>query len=172
MREFSGALVLFAEEASGTSDALTKPAAANAAWKIIDNVEILKKGVIQHEEPFSAPDPDTGWADGKDVFTLADFFDATMRSTNELTKRLSYGVAAPIVQGTAQTPFAKADRRVRGWIKIQNRLHLGTDRERIDIWCDVRLKEDPATEKKVQIPVLEFWKLKSALNTHVMPIAA
>lgn len=173
-RVFTGALVLFAEEASGTSDALTKPAANNAAWKEIAHVEILKHNPKLFTEEFSKPDPDLGWIDDKDEFVMADVHDLTTRERNEIIERLAYGVAAAIVQGTAQAPYTQPNRRIRGWIKIQQR-QVGApakDRTLMDIWCDIRLKEDPAAEKKTQVPVLELWKLKSTLNSIVLPAAA
>lgn len=168
---FTGALVYFAEEVASTSDLTTKPAADNAAWKEIGSVENLKHNPDNHEEPYSIPSASRGWMSGKQVFTLADLYDLTTRETSELVHRLAFGVAAPLVAGTAQTPHAEPERMVRGWIKIQHR-QVGapaTDRARMDIFCEIRLKDEPAVEKKVQVPVLELFELDSTLNSVVIP---
>lgn len=168
-RLFSGALVHFAVESAGVSDEATKPAAENAAWLEIGHVEILKHNPKLHTDEFSKPDAVRGWIDGKDEFVTADIFDLTTKEVSALSHRLSMGTAATPVAGTAQTPFAASDRKVRGWIKIQSRMPTGADRRRIDIFCEIRLKEDPADEKAVQKPVLELWVLHSTLNSFVIP---
>jgi hypothetical protein len=168
-RLFAGAIVYFAEESAGISDASTKPAYNHASWKEIGAVQSLKHTAETQEEKYSAPDADRGWINLKDVFTLADIFELKTREVSELVHRLGYGTSAALVQGTAQTPFIAADRKVCGWIKIQQRKAGGTDHARLDIWCEVRLKDDPATEKKTQEPTLELYVLSSTLNAVLLP---
>lgn len=168
-RLFAGQLVYFAEFDSGVSDIETKPAANNAAWLEVGCVSICKHNPVNFEQPYSCPDATRGWVDRKDVYTVADMFDLTTEEVSELYHRLAMGVAAALVADTAQTPFAKADRKVTGWIKFQKREHTGTDRDRTDIFCEIRLKEDPATEKKSQVPVFELFVLHSDLNSYVIP---
>lgn len=167
-RLFAGMLVYFAEEVASSSDLVTKPAADNAAWKEVGCVSVCKHNPKVFEQEFSCPDPVRGWVDKKESHTLADMFDLTMEEVSELYHRLAMGVAAALVVGTAQTPFAKSNRMVRGWIKFQKREHGGSDRDRNDLFCEVRLKEDPATEKKSQVPVFELYVLHSTLNSYVL----
>lgn len=168
-RLFAGMLAYFAEESDGVSDLVTKPAAENAAWKEIGCVSVCKHNPVNFEQPYSCPDAARGWIDKKNVYTLADMFDLTTEEVSDLYHRLSMGVEAALVAGTAQTPFAESERVVRGWVKFQKRENIGSDRDRTDIYCEIRLKEDPATEKKVQVPVFELYVLHSSLNSYVIP---
>lgn len=168
-RLFAGMITYFAKEADGVSDLVTKPAAENAAWKEMACVSVCKHNPVNFEQPYSCPDPARGWIDRKNVYTLADMFDLTTEEISDLHHQLSMGLAEEIEAGTAQTPFAQADRVLRGWVKFQKRENIGTDRDRTDIFCEIRLKEDPATEKKVQVPVLELFVLHSTLNSYVVP---
>lgn len=167
---FAGALVFIALEEASVADKVTKPAAANAAWKELCCVERWAHKLVTHEEEKDCPDPDTGWRADKDVFTLGDRFEVVTRRTTGLFLRLEYGVANPLVAGVPQTQFVKADRRVRGWVKVQLRQHIGTDRFVIDTWCDIRVLGDPPEAVKgVQKPNLEFYALKSSLNAFNIP---
>ncbi len=167
---FAGALVFIALENTGTSDAATKPAAENAAWKELCCVESWAHRQVNHEEERDCPDPDTGWRTGKEVYTLGDRFEVTTRRTTGLYQRLQYGVENALAAGVAQTPFVVADRMVRAWIKVQLRQHIGTDRFVLDCWCEVRVLGDPpAATKAVQKPNLEFYALKSTLNAFNIP---
>ncbi|MBK1884099.1 hypothetical protein JIN85_16890 [Luteolibacter pohnpeiensis] len=171
-RIFAGAFVYFAIEAAATSDTDTKPAAASPLWLEIGCVSILKHNMLTFEQAFSCPDADRGWSDKKQVFHTGDTFDLTTEEVSELYHRLSFGVGAAMAEGVAQTPFTSAERMVRGWIKIQHRQATGNDRSRLDIFCEIRLKEDPAMEKKVTIPVFELYVVKSTLNSVELPAAA
>jgi hypothetical protein len=171
---FAGAIIYFAEYASGTSDAATKPAAENAAWKQIGMVDILKHNPKNYTEEYSELDPNLGWIDRKFEATLADLYDLTSRETTELHHRLDFGVVNAMVQGTAQAMGAKPERMVRGWIKVQLRQTGAPAKDRViwDRFVEVRLKDSPAAEKKIQVPVLELWCLPSTLNSVVLPTAA
>lgn len=168
-RLFAGQIVFFAEYGAAVSDISTKPAAGHASWLEIGCVSVCKHTPMNFEQPYSCPDAARGWVDRKDVFTLADIFDLTTEEVSELYHRLSMGVTAKLVAGTAQTPFAGSNRVTTGWIKFQKRENIGTDRDLTDIFCEIRLKEDPATEKKVQVPVFELFVLHSTLNSYVIP---
>lgn len=167
-RLFAGMLVFFAEEVAATSDLVTKPAADNAAWKEVGCVSVCKHVPKQFEQEYSCPDPARGWIDRKEVFTVADMFELTTEEVSELYHRLAMGVEAALVVNTPQTPFAQTERMVRGWVKFQKREHGGSDRDRNDLFCEIRLKEDPATEKKSQVPQLELFVLHSTLNSYVL----
>ena len=168
-RLFAGALVHFAIEAASTSDSATKPAADNAAWLEIGSVASLQHLPLTHEEPYSEPDATRGWSDRKEVYHVGDVFDLVTQEVSALYHQLKTGLAAAIVAGTAQAPFSQSQRMKRGWIKIQQRQSIGTDRDRMDIWCEVRVKAVPAIEKKVQTPTLELFVLSSSLNSYVIP---
>jgi hypothetical protein len=168
-RLFAGALVHFALEASGTSDSATKPASDNAAWKQIGSVLSLTHMALTHEEPYSEPDATRGWVDRKEIYHTGDVYDLVTQEVSGLYHQLANGLNAAIVAGTAQAPFVKSERMVRGWIKVQQRQSAGTDRDRLDLWCEVRVKAVPPIEKKVQTPTLELFVLASSLNSYVLP---
>lgn len=168
MRLFAGAIVYLAEEVSGDSDVETKPINTSPLWLEVGAVQTLTHKPTQFEEKFNECG-ENGWREGKDVFTLADVLDLKTREVSELYHRLTLGVADPLVADTAQTPFASTDRKVRGWIKIQQRMHTGTDRTRMDIYCEIRIKTEPGIEKKTQEPELELYVLNSSLNSVVIP---
>lgn len=165
---FAGAIVYFAERAASTSDELTKPAANSALWKEIGSVQKLDHMPQNYEEKYSEVGAN-GWREYKDVFTLADIFELETREVSELYHRLDMGVTAALVAGTAQAPFAASDRKVLGWIKLQHRMHSGTDRVRLDVYCEIRIKKTAPIEKKTAQPVLELYAVASTLNSMVIP---
>jgi hypothetical protein len=167
-RLFAGAIVYLAEEAVSTSDAATKPSAESAAWLEVGLVQTLKHAPDVLTEPYSEITAN-GWRNLKDEYTLADVFELTTREVSELFHRLQMGTNAALVAGTAQAPFTKSDRKIRGWIKLQHRQHSGTDRLRMDVFCEIRLKTPPDIEKKTVEPVFELYVLNSSLNSVIIP---
>lgn len=169
-RLLTGALVFFAEASTSPEiSATSKPAADNVAWKEIGCVQNLVHQEQAHEEEYDCPHPVRGWRSKKDRWVFGDRYMLTTRETSELVHRLALGVASPLALDGAQEPNAVADRRVRGWIKIQKRMPGGKDRIIMDLWCDVRLAEEPGDAKAVQVPVLELEDLDSTLKSVVMP---
>lgn len=167
---FAGALVHIALESSGVSDSETKPASDNSAWKELCCVESWAHRQVTVEEEVDCPDPDTGWRTGKRVYALGDRFEVVTRKTTGLYQQLQFGLENALAEGVAQTPFVKADRMVRGWVKVQLRQHIGTDRFVFDCWCEIRVLGDPPNaEKATQKPNLEFYALRSDLNSFVIP---
>jgi hypothetical protein len=167
---FAGALIYFAEYASGTSDTATKPASNNAAWKELACVESFKPKSVKVTEKAMVPCA-TGWEEQKREFTVADLFEATTRKTTEVFQRLQMGLAGAITAGTAQTPFVTSDRKVSGWCKVQLRQHIGTDRYVLDFYADLRIAGDPpAAEAGTQKPNMEFYvRRDTTLNAFNIP---
>jgi hypothetical protein len=167
---FAGALIYFAEYGAATSDPTTKPASNSALWKELAAVESMKPKSIKVTEDASVP-CSTGWEQQEREYTLADFFEVTTRRTTELFQRMQFGLAGAITAGTAQTPFVTADRKVTGWVKVQLRQHIGTDRYVLDFYSDVRVLGDPpAAEKGTQKPNLKFYvRRDTALNAFNIP---
>jgi len=160
---FAGALIYFAEYGAATSDLVTKPASNSALWKELACCESMKPKSIKVTEEAAVPSS-TGWEQQKREYTLGDLFEVTTRKTTEVFMRMQMGLAAAIVAGTAQTPFVTGDRKVSGWIKVQLRQHLGTDRYVLDFYADVRVLGDPpAAEKGTQKPNLELYVRRDTL---------
>jgi hypothetical protein len=167
---FAGALIYFAEYGAATSDPVTKPASNSALWKELAACESMKPKSIKVTEEADVPST-TGWETQKREYTLGDMFEVTTRKTTEVFQRLQFGLAAAVVAGTAQTPFVTADRKVSGWVKIQLRQHIGTDRYVLDFYADIReLGDPPAAEKGTQKPNLELYvRRDTALNAFNIP---
>ena len=89
------------------------------------------------------------------------------RQMNELVWRLQHGLAAVIAEGTAQTPGAKADRKIEGWLRLQGRAGNGYDRFILDWWCECRLESKNAFDEKVTTPTLRFTQIKAVSGTPV-----
>lgn len=168
---FAGALIYFAEFASGTSDTATKPASNSALWKELAAVESWRPKAIKVTEEASVPSA-TGWAQEKREYTVADMFEVTTRRTTEVFQRIQFGLQNAVTPGTAQTPFVKADRKVSGWVKVQLRQHTGTDRYVLDFYADVRVLGDPpAAERGTQKPQMELYvRTDTTLNAFNIPI--
>ena len=98
--------------------------------------------------------------------TTQRYVDMTLNDSNELVERLQWGLAAPIVQGTAQTPGGDAREQIYGWLKIQNMdLPAGADHSGIDQWGYLTLEQAPTVENRYQQFVLRHWfVLGSSLN--------
>lgn len=164
-----GAIVSFAEADGSTVNATTKPTAEAAEWKEIGCVESLSHEEVTHEEEFDCPHPTRGWRSRKDKWVFGDRYMLRTRETSEIVHRLAEGVAAALALGTSQTALATSERKITGWIKMKLVQPGGKIRIEKDIYCDIRLAEEPASEKAVQVPVLELEVLDSTLNTVVMP---
>lgn len=167
-RLFAGAIIYFAEYDSGVSDASTKPTSGHAAWLEVGAVQTLEHQPKVQEEPYSEV-TSNGWRDYKDQYVTADVYELKTREVSELFHRLDLGTAAEIAAGTEQVAFSQSDRKVIGWVKFQLRQQDGTDRTIQDMYCEVRIKKAPMTEKKVPEPVLELWVLNSALTSMIVP---
>lgn len=162
---FAGKLIHIAVYGSGTSDAVTKPISSSNLWKELLACKSATHKPIVVSEPYDTPDPDTGWREELDEYTVGDEFSLTSRYTTGLYEQLRYGLAGPIVQGTPQTPFVKSDRSVLAWINAQERLGNGQDWNVAALWCRIWAGEPPAVEKKTQEPMLRVRVLKSSLNS-------
>ena len=169
---FAGAIIHIALEAEGTSDLTTKPIAASALWKELVGCNSAVHKPVKVTELFDEVDPNTGWHEGKDEYTVADVFEVKTRYTTGLYEQLRYGLAGPIVPGTPQTPLIKGDRKARGWVNIQRRMHDGQDRNVAALFCEIRAMDPPPDEKKTQEPMLELRVIYSTLQTIDWPAAA
>jgi hypothetical protein len=166
---FAGSIIYVAVEAAGTSDISTRPASNSNLWLELAGVNSAVHKPVKVTELADVPDADTGWREEKDEYTLADVFEVKSRYTTALYEQLRYGLAGAIVQGTAQTPFIKADRKLRGWINVQHRNADGQDRTVLAFFAEIRAMDPPASEKKTQEPSFELRIVKSTLASVYWP---
>lgn len=165
---FAGAIIHIAVEEAGVSDLVTRPIAASAKWLELlgSNSATPKPTKVSEIGDYVGPD---GWEEHKDEYTVADVFEVKGRYTTALHEQLFWGLAGPIVQGTPQTIFAVSDRKLRGWINIQQRMQNGQDRLVASIFCEIRAMDPPPWEKKTQEPTFEFRHIKSTLRSINFP---
>jgi hypothetical protein len=165
---FAGKIIYIAVEAAATSDVVTKPITASPQWRELGGINSVVEKKERASEPYDEITPD-GWRTGKDEYVTADVFEVKTRFTTALFEQLRYGLAAPITQGTPQTPFVRTDRKIRAWVNMQERLQDGQDRVVASLWCDLRAMDPPPSEKKTQEPMFEMWVLRSTLNSINFP---
>ncbi|WP_193214931.1 hypothetical protein [Luteolibacter marinus] len=166
---FAGKIIYIALEASGTSDLATRPVSGSALWLELAGVNSAVHKPVKVREEFDEVDANLGWRQGVDEYTVADPFEIKTRYTTELFDRMRYGLAGAIVQDTPQTPFVKSDRKLRGWVNLQERKHDGEDRNTLAIFCEIRAMDPPPSEKKTQEPMFELWPIYSTLQTVNFP---
>ena len=162
---FAGSIVHIALEAAGTSDLVTKPVSGSGLWLELLGCNSVVHKPVRVTEAFDEVDPNTGWREGKDEYTVADVFEAKTRYTTALFEQLRYGLAGAIVQGTPQTPFVKSDRKARAWLNFQRRMSDGQDRNIAALFCEIRAMDPPPDEKKTQEPMFEFRVIYSTLQS-------
>jgi hypothetical protein len=165
---FAGKIVYIALEASGTSDAATRPASNSNLWLELAGVNEAIEKKEKVTESYDEVTAD-GWRTGKDEYTTADYYEVKTRYTTALYEQLRYGLAAAIVQGTAQTPYVRSDRKLRCWVNMQERMQDGQDRVVASLFCEIRAMDPPASKKETQQPMFELWVLRSSLNSINFP---
>ena len=169
---FAGCFVFIALEASGTSDLVTKPIASSPLWLQLMCVDRWKHTPIKVTEAYDCPSADFGWEEKEDEYTVADTFEAESRFTTSLHEQLFYGLAGAIVPGTPQTVFAKSDRSVRAWVKVQDRYQVGSDRSLMDFFAKINAMDPPEATKATRKPVLKLRHIPSLLRAINFPVAA
>jgi hypothetical protein len=165
---FAGAILHIAIEAAGTSDLVTKPIAASALWLEALGITSAVHKPTRVTELYDEVTAN-GWREGKDEYTVADVFEIKSRYLTAIFERLAYGLAADIVQGTPQTPFVVSDRKLRGWVNVQERMQNGQDRLVAAVFCEIRAMDPPPWEKKTQEPMFELRVIYSSLQTINFP---
>lgn len=146
---FAGAIVYFNPEVAATSDAATKPAANASSWKELFSVQSFKHKPVKVSSEDDIVTAE-GWGQEMNEFVVADDFEITSKRATDLFRQLQMGLSGAITHGTAQSPFVNADRKIRGWIKIQERKHTGTDHSLLDAWVEIRVMDTPEIKKGIQ----------------------
>ena len=162
---FAGKIIYFALEAPGTSDLVTKPISGSALWLALPGITSADHKTKEVVEEYDEVDANIGWAEGKDVYTTADYYMMKSRYTTAMFEQLRYGLASAIVQGTPQTPMVRSDRKLRGWLNAQERMSNGQDRHVVSLFGEIRAVNTPPSEKKTQETEFEFWVKYSTLQS-------
>lgn len=182
---FLGGFAWFVEKGT-TVDAQTvshliKPdmvPATNWTDRSLGDILSLKPGNVSEDRSFGRPSIFGGWETVPKSFVKTDYLDLKSRQMGELLLRLQFGLTSPIVEGTAQTPFAKSDRRIEGWLRLQTRQEDGTDMIILDGWGTLELTAGISADGKVSEPEVRFTVIKAvngvavAGNSIVFPVAA
>jgi hypothetical protein len=99
-----------------------------------------------------------------EVQNVADYLDMQCQHYTEIVHRLQWGVAAKLVAGTAQSPFAKRDRKIRGWLACKAVKQDGNTLAEILVRVEARLNETPPWENNYGKPTLRFQILENTAN--------
>lgn len=83
------------------------------------------------------------------------------RQMGELVRRLEHGVAAKIVQGTAQSPGSVSDPAIYGWLKVQMFRESTGSFEIFDWWCKCTLDSANTFNENTPTPSLRFTLIKT-----------
>jgi hypothetical protein len=141
--------------ASPTSKPTSTPTTAWVAGSI-GTVLDFKYGKDVTDLSFLSPLPAGGREKINREHTNQEFITIKTREMSEIVWRLQTGVNSAIVEGTAQTPGLRKDRKVEGWLRLQGRALSGFDRFIQDWWCEVRLEGENVFDEKVVTPSLRY----------------
>lgn len=177
-----GLLAFFVENGASVdgqtiSSSVFPDASPTSNWPSIGNIlPGAAWGVDEEDDSYLAVSLSGGFRKVDRMNVIQDFLTFQTREMSGIVDRLQHGLAAAIVEGTAQTPFANSNRFVRGWLLIQGRQvggnGTGTDDFRMMIWVDLRLAEQPKYENKVLSPSLKAIVIPNVLNSDNFPAAA
>lgn len=109
-------------------------------------------GVEEEDRSYMGPNARGGWKKIPKRVVVQDYIDIKTREMGELLLRLQFGLAAPIVEGTAQTIFGSSVRRIEAWVKFHIRQENGQDLSIGDMYCYVELKKGLVADGKVSEP--------------------
>lgn len=119
------------------------------------------------DRSFMAPSPSGPWEKKPRKVVLADYLNLKTREMGEQLLRLQFGLTDAIVEGTAQTPFNKSDRRIEGWLKLHARHEDGQDMAIVDLWCSMELTGGIKADGKVTEPEFRLTVIKAVDGTAV-----
>jgi hypothetical protein len=127
----------------------------------------FKFGNAKTDSPFLQPLASGGHQLVNRSFVTQDFITLQTREMNEMVWRLQTGFGSVIAEGTPQTPAAKLDRKIEGWLRLQGRNITGFDRFLMDWWCEMRLESENVFDEKVVTPSLRFTLIRAVGGTAV-----
>jgi hypothetical protein len=148
-----------------TVSATIKPdTSPDTNWKqlgCIKNVGFEKK---EQAYTTSCPGEAGGYEDDTTTFVTEDMIILESDHMNDIVHQLQYGLTAPPTPGTEQAIFAKANRELYGWLKLQARKLDGSDLLLMDVWCKITLRTGYKFQNGLTANALSFKALKSAGN--------
>ncbi len=185
LERFLGGFAYFVESGitvdAQTISPLIKPdmvPATNWNTRSLGTILEIKHGTKDKDNSYSRPSAAGGWEEVPRKFVIADHLDMKTREMGEQLLRLECGLTGAITEGTAQTPYAKTDRRIEGWLRLQARQDTGQDLLIMDVWASMELTEGLAAAGKVSEPKMRFSVIKTynnaviAGNSIVFPVTA
>lgn len=124
-------------------------------------------GVVTEDRSFSRPSVNGGWEKVPRTVVIQDFIDLKTREMGELLLRLQFGLAGPIVLGTAQTIFGTNVRSFDAWLKFHVRKEAGADLSIGDVLVTVELKKGFTADGKVSEPEFRCTVIKAVAGVAV-----
>jgi len=109
------------------------------------------------------PSPAGGYIDEDTNNVTKDVLKISLKCYSEPIWRMVWGLAAPIVNGTPQTPFLSKDRFVEGWLNFEQRGDDGQKRTVSVIYGRMRIDENPTWSADPSKPAIRFEVMYSSI---------
>ena len=142
-----------------------KPGSGDPAWEEVGCITQFRPTTESQDFNVSCPRRSGGYATRKKTITTADLLAFDVDKVSPNFWRLLLGFLSPIVNGTAQIPFAETDRMIEGWVQFQYRGDEGADRIVMEVYVELRLVDGTVFDENPVRPVFEAYVLQSDLNT-------
>lgn len=174
LRPIIGAFAFFCragDEIDGitvAAETVASPAAGKPDVSPLDNwlsFGVVKEAVPSVEErvfKYLEPLPSGGHIQREQRQVVADYWTLSLENITDIALEMMWGINK-ITIGTAQVPGTVLDRKVLGWLKLQQRAD-GADFCLADQWAEVRLAEMPKQGADPLVCSLRFQRLYSTLN--------
>ena len=163
-----GAFAYFAED-GGSIDEDTAPD-VSADYEDVPALGCIEQAAFEtksEETKFLCPKTTGGYEETTETREMADYIDLMLQKYNELVHRLQFGIADEITttgNNTVRAPFAKQNRKVRGWLCIHAVSQAGDTLLQMKVRAEVRLNKTPPWENQFGKPVFRFQVLGNSLN--------
>jgi len=160
-----GAFAYFAED-SETIDEDTPPdiSVNYEAVPSLGCIEQVSTESESEETEFLCPRASGGYEKTVEQSVTRDFIDMQVQNYNELVHRLQWGLEAAVVESTPVSPFAKRDRKVRGWLVCNAVKQDGEPLLNLLLRVEVRLNVTPPWENSYGKPTFRFQALEATDN--------
>jgi len=121
--------------------------------------EVKKKDFVQE-----CPSETGGYSENTTSIVTEDVIVLETETLGDIVHQLQFGLTAAPTPGTEQAVFAKAERKLYGWLKLQGRKLDGTDLLIMDVWCEITLRTGYKFMNGLTANALAFKALKAAGN--------
>lgn len=133
-------------------------------WKQLGCIKAVafenkKKDFVQE-----CPSESGGYSENTIMVSTEDVIVLESEAMSDIAHQLQFGLTAVPTPGTEQAIFAKTERKLLGWLKLQGRKLDGTDLMIMDVWCEITLRTGYKFQNGLTANALAFKALKAAGN--------